>query len=311
MGHYCCVYSTEVFFQNPSFNYDVYVFHRPTLRMANPPLPRILDILKSKGSLVIADYDDLIFGSEKYALESSLVKNKRLTPEEAIKIYEINTYALCLFDHVTTSTAPLAVEAHAYNSNARVRVMPNIIPSSIYTLHEHYGTAFRPRKDTVIGYFPGTKSHDLDVLIVENVLVDILSKEHSCQLFVVGPVALPKALKALPNVTRKLPVDYLDLFNVMSKCSVVLAPLEASLFNQCKSRVKFLEAAVAGCHLVASPIDDMKQVGPHRLTLVETEADWFNALSSVKPHAARRKEIESNLEFIKKHDHVNDFISWS
>jgi hypothetical protein len=60
----------------------------------------------------------------------------------------------------------------------------------------------------------------------------------------------------------------------MSVCSCVIAPLEDTLFNSCKSRVKYLEASLSGCRLVASPIDDMRRVSAPNLALATKQSEW-------------------------------------
>jgi hypothetical protein len=105
-GHFASVYSAAQFYKDPNFDYDVYVFHRPNKARKNF-LP-VLHRLRSAGKILIADYDDLIFGDEEIALQSSAAKNGTLTPEKAIAAFASNRSGLREFDKVTVSTAPLA-----------------------------------------------------------------------------------------------------------------------------------------------------------------------------------------------------------
>lgn len=298
MGHDCTVVSAARFYEALPLSHDVYVFHRPN--MARPALANVTDVLRKRGATVIADYDDLIFGAEEIALGSSAVKNGTLTEEKAIAAFASNLAGLQQFDKVTCSTAPLAERVRQFNPGARVEIAPNFIPDSILSLHRDNGTPFLRRAATTIGYFAGTKSHDKDFPVVEAVLHRVLCENPDFNLIVVGPVAVPMSLCALPNVTVAPVVNFLRLPALMSMCATVIAPLEMSDFNECKSRVKFLEAALGGCRLIASPIPDMQAIGTDRLVLASTPDDWYEKLSIAPDTNARTALAARNFAFLEE-----------
>ncbi|MDX9886280.1 glycosyltransferase [Thauera sp.] len=306
-GHFCTVYSAMQFYKNPCFDYDVYVFHRPN--MARPTFREVVAGLRRLGRILIADYDDLIFGNEELALGSSAVKNGTLTPERAIDAFASNLEGLRAFDRVTASTAPLAERVREYNPDAKVMVLPNIVSDSVLSFQESLGTPLRRRSASVIGYFAGTKSHDRDFPVVEAALHRVLSENSHFKLLVVGPVAVPQGIASLPNVSVAPVVNYLRLPGLMAKCSTVIAPLEDSAFNACKSRVKFLEAALSGCRLIASPIPDMQTIGPDHVTLAATTDDWYEALSEPLGSTEQRALVERNFAFLKDHRSVSGLFT--
>lgn len=307
-GAYCVVYSAQKFFNEPCFDFDIYIFHRPTLSPQYIFLPKIIDMLRALKRTVIADYDDLIIGTEDIALSSSMVKNQRCTQEEALLLFKQNTDALLLFDKVFTSTYPLAEQIKAFNKSVTIKVIPNILPDSILAFGDLQKLALRPHSKEYIGYFAGTKSHDKDIEIIEDVLHRVLSENENYRFFVVGPIALPQSIASLPNVLTMGPLSYYRLFNIMSMCSTVIAPLEDTIFNNCKSRVKFLEASLSGCHLIASPIYDMEQIGPKYMTLAYSKDDWYEALSSPKSLKEREQEVLDNFRFIKDRSTINQIL---
>lgn len=307
IGHFCTIYSAAQFYKNPTFDYDVYVFHRPN--MARSGFSEVITTLRRLGRILIADYDDLIFGGEEIALISSAVKNGTLTPETAIEAFSSNLEGLQAFDRVTVSTTPLAEKVREFNPGADVRVVPNIIPESVLSFHTGLGTTFRQRSPFLVGYFAGTKSHDRDFPVVEAALHRALSENNRMHLLVVGPVVMPRGLVSLPNVTVAPVVNYLRLPGLMAMCATVIAPLENSAFNACKSRVKFLEAALSGCRLIASPIPDMQTIGTDHLTLAATANDWHEALSETLPLEEQLALAKRNLEFLNRHSTVDGFVA--
>lgn len=302
-GNFCSVVSAAKFFENPCLDYDVYVFHRPNI--ARSKFLQVLNGLRCLNKRLIADYDDLIFGTEDIALQSSAVKNATLTPDRAIAAFSNNLFALQEFDYVTASTEPLAERVRHFNVGANVAVVPNIVPSSVLSMHETLGTALRPRPSTSIGYFAGTKSHDKDFPIAAEVLHRVLLENPDFSLLIVGPVAIPSGLAALPNVSAAPVVNYFRLPSLMTMCATVIAPLENSAFNACKSRVKFLEAALTGCRLIASPIPDMSIIGDDYMDLAASKNDWYDALSNPLNENERSNLANRNSEFLRAHLNVN------
>lgn len=280
-GYIASVYSAKQFYSEPTADYDTYVFHRPNIARLN--FLRTVTLLRQKGRRVIADYDDLIFGDAETALVSSAVKNGTLTPALALTAFSSCRQAMDLFDHFTASTEPLANQIRHHRPEATVRVTPNFLPNALVEMHQALGTPDRQRYRRNIGYFAGTKSHNFDFPIVAPALARLLSEDSRLHFTVVGPVELPGSVASLPNVRQMGPVAYSRLPYLMSGFATVIAPLEQSLFNECKSRVKFLEACLAGCRLVASPIPDMVAAGGTNVAFANDDDDWYENLNTEVP----------------------------
>lgn len=307
-GDFSTIYSAVQFYTDPAFDYDVYVFHRPNSARGNF-FPVMLQ-LRKLGKTLIADYDDLIFGDDAIALQSSAVKNGTLTPERATAAFENNLVALREFDMVTVSTAPLAERVRDFHPGAEVHVVPNIVPPSVLAVHADLHTHLTPRPSTSIGYFAGTKSHNRDFPVVADALHRVLVENADFTLMIVGPVAVPPELTGLPNVSTAPVVNFLRLPGLMTLCSTVIAPLEMSDFNACKSRVKFLEAALSGSRLLASPIPDMRAVGSDRLGLMETPDDWYEALSAPVSQVDYAPLARENFEYLRESSRVDGLASF-
>ncbi len=84
--------------------------------------------------------------------------------------------------------------------------------------------------------------------------------------------------------------------------------LESSAFNDCKSRVKFLESALAGCRLIASPIPDMVAVGEQSVCLASSRKDWYDFLSSPMAEIERCEMAERNMDFIRIKSNVDELV---
>jgi len=301
-GHRCCVQTAWEFVARRTWDYDVYVFHRPTGTL--PGLASAIKELKRRGKRVIADYDDLIFGDADTAEVSSIVKNGMLSLEAAVATFDDNAQTLRLFDDVTTSTHPLAARVLECNNHCRVRVVPNAIPDTMFALSDRLRLAESTRPSRHIGYFCGTATHKLDFPVLHKAIMRVLDEHQDSRLIVVGPIDLHEDLQNHPRCLRESHVRYQYLPSLMSRCRVCVAPLEDTVFNNCKSRVKFLEAGMAGCHLVASPIDDMRRVSDAWISLPKSAGDWHAAVSAALETDGAIDHAVENYEYLKRNCHA-------
>lgn len=303
LGYFSIVTSYAEFIRNPVYEHDFYIFHRPSRHYNSASAyDSLINELKSRKKILIADYDDLIFGDEDIARESSIVKNGHASLADAVSIFSNNLAGLKFFDKVITSTKSLKEKASEYNKLAEVNVIHNFIPSSLLDLYGNINFHKMAKPKGTIGYFAGTKSHDKDILIILDVLHRVLSENEDFTLLVVGPVAIPSALANLPNVYANSVVDYFRLPSLMQQCETVIAPLEESVFNNCKSRVKFLESSLAGCRLIATPITDMIDIGTDYISLAKSKDDWYKFLSKKLTSDEHLLMTEKNFTYLKRNN---------
>lgn len=296
------VISTNKLLTRPiPFDYDIYIFHRPSTNL----LGRVIPLLKSQNKVLIAEYDDLIFGSEEDALGSSIFKNKVAPRQQCINIFEGNAKALRAFDYVSVSTTDLVSRVMRAHPSAKVHVIHNFIPQSILILTRDY---HKYKKDpNQIIYCCGTLSHNADFKVVNQVLVDCLKKDEKLRLVLMGPLTVDGELCTLPNVYFHPHVGYWDLFRLMCNSAFTIAPLEMSVFNDCKSNVKFLESCVAGTHLLASPIPDMTRVSDANLELCVSAEDFRRSIEN--RHNLNLEEMaQQNYDYLVKNCSANTFM---
>jgi glycosyltransferase involved in cell wall biosynthesis len=106
-----------------------------------------------------------------------------------------------------------------------------------------------------IGYMSGTSTHEADWQFVEPAVLDVLRRRRDVELWLGGLVSPTDALAAVGDRVKRIPLKpWWELPWVLRDLDVNLAPLEpGSRFNEAKSAVKWLEAALAETVTVASP----------------------------------------------------------
>ncbi|WP_154661295.1 glycosyltransferase family protein [Microvirga lotononidis] len=301
-GCHCVVVSLTEFLKNPCYAYNVYIFHRPSADVDR--FHSTLEDLRRLGKRLLADYDDLIFGSAEEALLYPAFTSGLRTAKQVAAMFRANLLALLEFDFFTTSTEPLKRKVMEHKTNGRCEVVPNAVPDSVLAIAEENELHLTSRPSNVVGYFAGTKTHDKDLLLAEEGILRFLETDPEGRFLVVGPVSLPIALADHRRVIQHGVVDYLRLPKLMQQCSTVIAPLEQTIFNDCKSRVKFLEACLAGCRLIATPIPDMKAAACHWADLPQTQDEWQTALARKYSESVRSNLASERFLYLKGQCHA-------
>lgn len=277
LNNFVSVISWHHFSQKPNFDYDIYIIHRP--KEAAIPL---INQLKDLNKILIADYDDLIFGTPDQAKDCSVYKNGQLSLEQTKKLFESNQRALFCFDCFTVSTNNLAKEIQRLHTKAVVQVVHNFIPDSILALANKWKLRQQEKNPNLLMYCPGTMSHNRDFALVQDVFLRSLEKNPKLRLYIFGCLQSTDKLLKHPQICFHGPTSYWNLFQHMAQAAYTIAPLEDSCFNDCKSNVKFLESATAGATLLATPIEDMQRISPYAAVhLLQTADDWADRLSQI------------------------------
>jgi glycosyltransferase involved in cell wall biosynthesis len=279
-------------------SFDRYVFHRPRLTV---PLAGFL--ARQKPGTAIADFDDLIFDVRHAAVTPAVRVRKQPAPEVRNFVATMAA-SLHLISRATVSTEPLAEHARQFR-NLAISVVHNHV-DPVYASIARLLRAARPQRERPFrfGYFPGTHTHDLDFAVIAASLASALRTQPAARMLVVGPVALPEALQPFADRIQRLGVvPFHALPHLMAQCQSVLAPLEQTVFTQAKSGLKYFEAALVGCEVIATPVPDVDRFVSPLLAKCRSEDDWLRALTKSDPvrdvfveQCARELETQVRIE---------------
>lgn len=260
---------------------DAVIFYRV------PATDQVLDLITMIRSRpepvpVLFDVDDLIFDPGlRHELDPVLTKVPGLdldlywqgirryrTTLEAADAYIGSTETLC--DRVTHLTG---IPSHRYK-NGIGRHLARICDLELY----------RARKPGPIriGYLSGTNTHNEDWAYVEPAIAEVLAARPTVELWIGGLLDHSDLLAPFKSRIRRLPLKpWHQLPGVLRDLDVNLAPLEPDkVFNEAKSAIKWLEAALTGTPTVASPSQPFREAITHGSTgLVALDlADWTGHL---------------------------------
>jgi glycosyltransferase involved in cell wall biosynthesis len=181
---------------------------------------------------------------------------------------------------VTVTTDALA---GVYAPHGRVRVIPNCVPGFYLKIpHRDHG---------LIGWGGALRSHPRDLNVVGNSISNLCGR--GVPFKIVGPpdgVARALGLTADPLCTDGVPLNYWP--TELSKLGIGIAPLQLSVFNSSKSRLRPLEYSAVGVPWVASPTADYVKF--HELgvgLLADTPEQWEEHLWSLHVNRALRDQM--------------------
>jgi glycosyltransferase involved in cell wall biosynthesis len=145
-----------------------------------------------------------------------------------------------------------------------------------------------------IGYFSGTTTHDHDWAAVEPAVLEVMRRHPEVELWLGGHLTPTPALEEVASRVRRLPfVTWYELADLLRDLDVNLAPLElGGRFNEAKSAIKWLEAALVAVPTVASPTQPFREVVRDGANgrLARDHDEWVQALETlVSDHPERRR----------------------
>lgn len=195
------------------------------------------------------------------------------------------TFELC--DGAITTNDYLAGKARAW-SRRPVRIIPNYlnreqceIGSEIWAAKQ--GNGWRRDGRLHVGYFSGSPSHDHDFRIAAASIAELMDRDPTVHLRIVGFLNLPKEMSRFRRRIEILPLqDFLSLQREIGATEINLVPLQENEFTHCKSELKWFEAAIVGSLTIASPTHAYANAIEHEKTgWLAHAGEWETLLRQV------------------------------
>lgn len=245
---------------------------------------------------VLFDIDDLIFDP---ALEGEVHGLDVLSPEEhALWWRGVARYrtTMELADAYVGSTERLCAHATATTGLPAFR-FANGVGIDLAQQSDLARGRERTPGPLRIGYFSGTNTHDADWAVVEPAVARVLAERPDVELWIGGFLTTGAALAPFEDRVRRLPMlPWYELPGRLRDVDVNLAPLVLeNTFNEAKSAIKWLEAALVETPTVASPTQPFREaVEDGRTGFLATTADeWAAAIGALLDDPLLRRRTGS------------------
>lgn len=138
-------------------------------------------------------------------------------------------------------------------------VVPNFLNrcqqrTSDILLAEKAARGYRGDGTVGIGYFSGSPTHNRDFAIAAPALVRLLEADPEIRVRIVGFMDSIGSLAPYADRVEQFPLqDWINLQKLIAEVEINIAPLQDNIFTNCKSELKFFEAAAVGTWTIATP----------------------------------------------------------
>lgn len=198
----------------------------------------------------LVDFDDLVF--PKFVKTIGSVVGGEWTKDDAMAVTTGYDALLKNVDGCIVSTGVIE-KVVSEDYGLPVFRFPNLIESRFLASTDRRDQ----RKSIRLGYASGTRSHKNDFAGIEDVLFNFLAENRSTvELDIIGVADVGDRLLTLPNVATSPLLPYEEMLRALSELDLLLVPLEATIFNDGKSAIKFIEAGAVGVPVLASNVHE-------------------------------------------------------
>ena len=137
----------------------------------------------------------------------------------------------------------------------------------------------------VIGYFSGSPTHKRDLKVITDDIKRLLDNYNDIVFLMVGYMEVPHFFKEYiksGQIVQKKPVNFLELQYLISLADVNMVPLEDDIFTNCKSELKFFEAAIVETITVATPTYTFKNCIDDKVDGFLCEpGEWYRTIADI------------------------------
>lgn len=273
---------------------------------ANPAVLRAILHADALGLETFYEIDDLLFDPTVYpdaleTFESQISAREHAGLKFGVPLFR---YAASMCRSGIASTPALATRLKALTITGRSVVLRNGLDArNEIACARVAAPSLSNVKPTRIFYGSGTMAHNLDFNeLVAPALCDLLGRYPEIEVVIAGYLALPPVLETMRERIRLIPfvADIDQYWAVLATCDINLAVLRSGPVADCKSEIKWLEAAIFGIPSVVSATATLTDVITDGVDgfLAESARDWammlerlvsMPAMRSAMGGAARRK----------------------
>lgn len=267
---------------------DLLVIERQTAKDGR--ILKLISMAHSYGKKVVFDIDDLVFDYRDLKLVANTVGEKNLF-YWAGYFWGIRRIAKRVDGFITTN------DFLGKKLQRTFRKPYKVIFNSLNQkqIEESKKYLKKEQHDFRIGYFSGSPTHAKDFAMVEPELLKFLDEHEEAKLEVVGYMEFSdkaKKYKEMGRIKTHAPVSYLEMLKMMAGVDVNIAPLIINDFTNCKSELKFFEAAVVETTTIASPTYAFENaIKDGENGFLANPGEWYNKLEHLYKNPVENRKI--------------------
>jgi glycosyltransferase involved in cell wall biosynthesis len=277
--------------------YDVAIFYRvPAL----PDIEKAILYCRQIGVVTVYEIDDLVYDPAHFPDSIENYRGQLTADEYANLVVDapLLQRAMALCDYGIASTPTLQRRIETVVARKKCFLHRNAMDSR----HERFASAsstlgFEHRPgDVTLFYATGTKAHNEDFeLFAAPAIADLFRSRPNVRLVVMGFLPLPSVLRPYESRIIQLPPvwDINIFWSTLAEADINLSVLKPGLISDCKSEIKWLEAAMLGIPSVVSATATFTEIlsDGRDAMLADTVDSWRHKLSMLVDMPELRAKI--------------------
>lgn len=274
----------------------------------------LITYAKAQNVIVVYDIDDLVFNTQYTHLMLNTL-DKQLDNDSVWNYWfsylsrkgEVLKYCDCAI-----TTNQFLAERIAEFVSLTCYIIPNFYNQEQLTVSDNIMQQKRTnnfaRNDSIyLGYFSGSSTHNLDFDILSGALIRLFHQHPNLILRIVGMIELKGELKNYQNRIEFCSyTDYVNLQRLIAEVEINLIPLQNNIFTNCKSELKYFEAAIGGTVSIATPTYIYnKVITDGRNGYLSLDFEWESKINHVIAELANYSSIAESA-----YTHSVDNYAW-
>lgn len=266
---------------------DIFIFGRTQWSLE---IDRFFQYIKKDNKPTLFDIDDLVFDMEKLPIVMNTLNVDFNHPNSYNYwfSYSSRLWLMGKLCDATIGTNNYICQRLEKTFNKKSFIINNFLNNEQILISEKICNEKINKeldKKFKIGYFSGTPSHINDFKIVASEIKNLLKKYPNFSLMVVGFMDFPDFLQPYiknKQIIHSPLVDFLTLQKKISETDINIIPLVNNEFTNCKSELKFFEAAIVGTISCATPTYVYKNnIQNGETGFICEEGDWQKTIENI------------------------------
>lgn len=287
--------SEVVAFRSAAATADLALFYRLA---SSVEVLHCIAACRAAGILTVYEVDDLVFDADAFP-EPHAAYDGAVTAEEHFGLragVALVRHAARLCDFAIGSTEQLASRMRELVRSGRALVHRNGLSIELARIAGVSTPRSRMVEDSTITLFygSGTRAHAADFRdILAPALDRLMSEDHRVRFIACGYVDATGLADRHPGRVEQVdPLTDRDAYlSQLLSADINLAVLQAGVFNDCKSEIKWLEAAAFCVPSIVSDVKGYRETlkdGTHLVRVLPNTEAWYNALRTLAANPKRR-----------------------
>jgi glycosyltransferase involved in cell wall biosynthesis len=274
-------------------SHDIVVFYRVR---AEPWHIALAAEARRRGLITVAEIDDTIFDRAIYRANRNLEHASPGLRESVLADTPHYRAMLAVCQYAIASTRSLGRALHEAGA-ADVHLVENGLDEETVRIAAGVRAARGAQMpDGIIRiiYGSGSDTHDADFEVAAEALALTLKSHPQVRLCLAGYPKVPPALAEWSDrIERHAFMDFAAWLALLGRCDINIVPLVDNAFNDAKSNIKYIEAAMVEIPSACSPREPYASIIDHGRNgfLAETTVEWQTALERLVIDAERRRQM--------------------